>query len=273
MKKIKHYLSVFGYAFRMAAKSEMQYISYTVCWMIMIPLSVFSGFYVLKVIMEQAGELNGWTFGQVAFLYGLSMFSHAFQDLLFIQTRWIDETILRGEFDRMLLRPMDVFFQFCAGTANLAGIYDLIPGLVIFFYGCHLAGFQWSLINVLNILIITVGGTLISAALFTVTGTIAFWTKKVGDMVDFNLTIIGKTTGYPLSIYPKVLVNFFTFLIPLGFITFYPACGLLGIESGTSFPLPLELPVLSLVVGMVCFWLGKKFFDYGLKTRYESSGS
>ena len=66
---------------------------------------------------------------------------------------------------------------------------------------------------------------------------------------------------------------FRSFVIPLGFISFYPVCGLLGIESGMEFPLPLELPSVSLAVGIVSFIIGKKIFERGLKSRYESSGS
>ncbi len=273
METIKHYLSVFGFSFRMALKAEMEYVSYTFCWLLMIPISCFSGFYVLKVIMEKSGDLNGWTFGQVAVLYGLSMFSHAFQDMFFIQTRGIENKILEGEFDRLLLHPMGVFFQFCTGMANICGIYDLLPGLIIFLYGCHLVEFQWTLLNIVRILIITAGGTLISAAVFTATGAVAFWTKKSGALLDFNLHMIGKTTSYPLNIYPGWFMRFFTFVIPLGFISFYPVCGLLGIESGMEFPLPLELPSVSLLVGIVSFIIGKKIFERGLKSRYESSGS
>lgn len=273
MDKVRYYLSVFTFGFRLSFKKELQYASYTFCWLIMIPLSCFSGFYVLKVIMDSSGDLNGWTFGQVAFLYGLSLFSHAFQDLLFIQTRWIDERILNGEFDRMLLRPMGVFFQFCSGNVNICGIYDLIPGLIIFFYGCSLVDFSWTPGNIISVLAITAGGTMISAAVYTITGSLAFWTKKSSMLVDFNLNLISKTTSYPLSIYPKWFARFFTFVIPLGFISFYPACGLLGIESGSDFPLPLELPFFCLAVGAVWFWIGKKVFEFGLKSRYESSGS
>lgn len=273
METIKHYLSVLGCSFQVALKSEMEYVSYTFCWLLMMPISCFSGFYVLKVIMEKSGSLNGWSFGQVVVLYGLFMFTHSFQDMFFIQTRWIEGSILSGEFDRMLLRPMGVFFQFFTGTANICGVYELVPGIIVFLYGCHLVDFQWTVLNIIRILTVIVGGTLISAAVFTATGSIAFWTKKSNELLDFNLNIVAKTTSYPLNIYPKWFMRFFTFVVPLGFITFYPACGLLGIDNGMEFPFPLELPIVCLALGIFCFWIGKKIFEYGLKNRYESCGS
>ena len=96
MKTLKHYLSVISYSYKIGLKKEMEYISYSICWFIMIPMSAFSGYYVLKVITDQNGEINGWTLGQIAFLYGLSLFSHGFQDLMFIQTRYIDNMVISG---------------------------------------------------------------------------------------------------------------------------------------------------------------------------------
>lgn len=273
LKAVKHYLEVLKYSAVIALKSEMEYISYTLCWLLMIPIQIFSGVYVLKVIMDRVGNLNGWTFGQVAFLYGLGVFSHGLQDMLFIQTRHIEYGIIRGEFDRYLVRPLGVFFQFCIGTVNLVGIYDLIPGVIIFAYGCVQVNFQWSIQNILMLLMVILGGTLIQAAIYTLTGSIAFWTKKSSMFVGVNLQLFDKTTQWPMAIYPHWFIRIFSFLIPMGFVSFYPACGLLKISSGVSFPLPLEFPLWTPLVGLVWFLLARKIFYLGLEKKYESAGS
>lgn len=273
LEGIKHYYEVFKYSAIIALKREMEYSSYRLCWLIMIPLQIFSGVYVLKVILDRIGTLNGWTFGQVAFLYGLGVFSHGLQDMFFIQTRHIESDVIRGNFDRFLVRPLGVFFQFCIGTVNLCGVYDLIPGIIIFLYGCMQVKFQWNIQNIFMLLIVIIGGTLIQAAIYTLTGSIAFWTKKSTVFVGINLELFDKTTQWPMVIYPNWFVRIFSFLIPMGFVSFYPACGFLGISSGISFPMPLEIPVWTLVVGIIWFWLARKFFYTGLQKKYESAGS
>lgn len=273
IEKIKHHWEVFQYSAVLAFKAECEYTSYLFCWMFMIPIQIFSGVYVLKVLMDQVGELNGWTFGHVAFLYGLGVFSHGFQDMFFIQTRHIEGCVLRGEFDRSLVRPLGVFFQFCIGTVNLCGIFDLIPGLIIFIYGCVVLQFQWTVTNIVLLLLVIAGGTLIQAAVYTLTGSIAFWTKKSSVFVGVNLALFDKTTQWPMSVYPKWFIRFFSFLIPMGFVSFYPACGFLGIDSGIDFPIPLEMAVWTPVAGIVWFFIAMKVFNFGLRTKYESAGS
>jgi len=272
-EKIRHHLEVLRYSAVLAFKSECEYSSYLFCWMFMIPIQLFSGVYVLKVIMDRVGALNGWEFGQVAFLYGLGVFSHGFQDLFFIQTRHIEHYMLQGEFDRMLVRPLGVFFQFCSGTVNLCGIFDLIPGVIIFLYGCFKVQFRWSAGNIALLVLVMIGGTLIQAAVYTLTGSIAFWTKKSSVLVGVNLELFDKTTQWPMSIYPKWFIRFFSFVIPMGFVSFYPTCGFLGIDSGAGFPLPLEMAVWTPLVGIVWFVIAMKVFYLGLRKKYESAGS
>lgn len=275
MKEIRHYLSVLFYNYKIGIQSEMEYISYTFSWLLMIPLNVLSGYYVLKVILDQRGTINGWQLGQIAFLYGLSLFSHGFQDMFFIQTRNMDARILRGEFDRALLRPLGVFFQLCTCQFNICGLYSLIPAVAVFAYGCHLVQFQWTMGNIISIIMVVIGGTLISLAVYMITGTIAFWTKKSSFLTDMNLTIIEKMTSYPMTIYPKAITNIFTFIIPLGFISFYPVCGLLKMDSGITyrFPIPIDLPVISLLAGIIFLGIARGFFLYALRYKYESAGS
>lgn len=272
---LKHYLSVIAYSYKIGLKRDMEYFSYQICWFIMIPLSSFSGYYVLKLITDQNGNINGWSLGQIAFLYGLSLFSHGFQDLFFIQTRHIDEYVINGEFDRALLRPMDVFIQFLTANINICGVCSLIPAVVLFAYGCQMLNFEWSLVNAVSVFMIIVGGTLISFAIYSITGCIAFWTKKSSFLTALNLTIIDKMTSYPMTIYPAVFRGIFTFIIPVGFITFYPVCGLFQLDTGIHYrlPIPIELPVLSFVVGILCFFIARWFFHFALKHKYESTGS
>ena len=286
-KKLRHYFSVYGYKLRLEVRHELEDISWTFCWLLMIPLSYCAGFYVLWVMLEQGGGLNGWGSGEAAFLFGLSMFSHGLQDLFFIRTRSVDELIRFGELDRMLLMPLGLFGQFCMIGLNICGLYDLIPAVLLFAWGCGQVGFVWSAGNIFGVLLVIAGGTMISLAFYTVTGCLAFWFPKSSSLEDLNLRLIEKMTAYPLTIYPQALQAVFSFLVPLGFISFYPACGFLGMDSGIGrllpermgnifaggFPLPAETPLMSLTVGAVCLIIARAVFLFTLKRRYDGSGS
>ncbi len=178
--------------------------------------------------------------------------------------------VIQGTFDWLLLRPMNVFFQLVASYVNFIGLVDLLPGIILFAYASHLVGFEWSLLNILKLILIVIGGTFIRAALFICLSSVSFWTKRSTSLIGFTLNLLERTTMYPLSIYPFALQMIFTFLIPIGFISFYPASEFLGQSSG--FHIPFSMAVWSPIVGAVFFLISQMIFNIGMR-KYESAGS
>lgn len=273
LKKLRHHFSVAYCQIKLDAVSSFQYFSYSIVWFFMIGISAFSTFFVLKAIMDRIGQINGWSFPQVVFLYGLGLISHGFEDMFFIQNRWIETLIIRGEFDRLLLRPLGVFFLFNTNTFNMVGFYDIFPGVIMFIYACGLLHFVLTPLNILYLLIITVSGTFIRAALLVTSGSVAFWTKKSQVLVDTDLTLMDRTSSYPLTIYPKWFQWLFTFVVPLAFINFYPVSGLLNIPLGEGFPIAPDMILWAPIAAALFFMAAMALFKFGLKHKYESSGS
>jgi len=247
-----------------------QYTAYLIGWLLSNPLQFLFGIITVGVVTSRFQPLGGWTFGQVVFLYGLAIISHGLSVVFFIQTWYIEYYVTDGQFDRMIVRPLNVFFQFCFEFFNFIGLTDLIPGVIIFIYGCIASGFQFTLVNAVKVIAVIVGATFLRGGIYTVFGSLAFWTKRSGPLTEVNLALFDYTTKYPMNIYPKLIQGLFTFLIPMGFVAYYPASELLSIGEGFIFP--GSLCVWALVVGIGVFLLGMLLFVTGMK-RYESSGS
>jgi ABC-2 type transport system permease protein len=270
MSEVRHYMTVFGYYAKLAIQRQLEYPLFLISWLLMIPTSYFSGIWMLKIIVDRFQPLSGWGFEQLAFLYGLGLLSHGLVVVFFIPTWGTEFAVLRGEFDRLLLRPMNVFFQFVTGYFNFIGLIDLIPGVIIFLYAAHQVDFSWGIGNVAKPFLVVVGGTLIRASLYTIIGAIAFWTKRSRNLIFMAVAAMERTTMYPLTLYPQVIQAVLTFLLPIGFISFYPAEHFLGKTS--SFELPLGMAVWTPIVGLISFAIAYAVFRLGLQ-RYESAGS
>jgi len=270
MKTVTYYFKVAAIFTRLSIQRQLEYPLFLVTWLLMIPIQYFSGIWMLKIITERLQPLNGWDFPELTFLYGLGLLSHGIFVVFFITTWSMDYYVIQGEYDRLLLRPLNVFFQLIASHFNFIGLIDLIPGIIIFLYGASLVGFDWSFLNIIKLILILIGGVLIRTAVFVSLGTIAFWTKRNSSLVGFTLTMLERTTMYPLSIYPYVIQVIFTFILPFGFISFYPLSELLSKHNVLQ--LPWGISIWSPIVGVVCFLLASMFFRNGLK-KYESAGS
>ena len=71
---------------------------------------------------------------------------------------------------------------------------------------------------------------------------------------------------YPLEIYNPVIIFFLTFVVPLGFINYYPAEIFLGKA------LYLQFALLAPVIGVISLVISYSFWKFGLK-NYASTGS
>jgi ABC-2 type transport system permease protein len=236
----------------------------------MIPLQYFWGILVIGVLIGQFGDLAGWSFAEVCFLFGLSLISHGLQVTLFIPTWMVDSAIADALFDRLKVRPMNVLFQFLCRHFNLIGCIDLLPAFTVFLYGAWKTGFPWTPLNILSVLAVVIAATLLRAGLYLGVSSMAFWTTRSYSMVDITQQILMQANSYPLGIYPPLLQWVFTFLFPAALIAYYPASRLLG-KSGSGI-LPISGVLAVIVGGLLVFLVGMGIFYRGLRS-YRSTGS
>ena len=109
---LAHYLSVTIYSIKMALLTIVEYPSNILGWLLSNPIQFLLGFAAIRFAVEQFGEINGWNYGQLAFLYGISVISHALSMIFFVQGWFMGFYVIEGEFDRFLTRPMSVLYQF-----------------------------------------------------------------------------------------------------------------------------------------------------------------
>ena len=267
---LRHHASVAFCMARLTIQGQLQYPMFLLSWAVGIPIQSFVGIWLLKTMVQQFDSLAGWTFPQLAFLYGLSLVSHGLQVIFFIQTWFVSDYVTNGDFDRYLLRPLNVFFQFIIQYVNLIGVLDLIPGIIIFLYGANAVGFTWTIPHLLQVGGVVFGAVLIRAASYLIVGSVAFWTQRSSSLTWMMMGLMDNATIYPVSIYPRFIQSLFTFIMPLAFISFYPACDFLKQESNLGFSLTFVL--WTPLVGLGYFVLAQMIFLRGLQ-RYESAGS
>ena len=269
-KELGHYLDVTLQVIKMAFLTIVEYPANIAGWMISNPIQFIVGFATIKFVVESFGEINGWNYGQLAFLYGLSVMSHALSMIFFVQGWFMGYFVLEGDFDRYLTRPMSVLYQFFFTNINIFGITDLIPGILVFVYGCIKCAVQVTPLFVLQVLVMLIGATLIRGGIYIFLGSTSFYTKSTTDFGMYTQEIMDKTTLYPISMYPESLQFILTYLIPIGWVSFFPVSSLLGIEN--SVLNGMAVPFVTLFVGLLVITLSGLFFKAGLK-KYESAGN
>lgn len=255
---------------RLSIQSCIEYPIAFIGWLISNPIQFLVGFATIKFVVMEFDTIAGWNFKELAFLYGVSILSHGLSVIFFTKTWYMGWTIIHGEMDRLRLRPMNTLFQFLVGELNFVGFTDLIPGIILFVYGCISVDFKWTLYNTAAMICTIVGATLLRGAVYLALGSITFWSKSPMHISGFLQELFNRTNMYPLSMYPRAVQFVFTFILPFSWICFYPAAEFMGKDSLIS--LPWGMAFITLALGVVLFMIACRIFSAGFK-QYESAGS
>ncbi|KXT93504.1 ABC-type multidrug transport system, permease component [Streptococcus mitis] len=83
----------------------------------------------LNVIFQHIPSLEGWTFQEIAFIYGFSLIPKGF-DHLFFDNLWAlgQRLVRKGEFDKYLTRPINPLFHILVETFQIDALGELLVG-------------------------------------------------------------------------------------------------------------------------------------------------
>ena len=251
-------------------RARMEYKASFFVFLFAIVLFYLAQLGVLVVIIARFKEIHGWTMGDMAFLYGLLTFSQGFTTLFFNALVNFDQTLINGEFDRNLVRPLSPLGQVIFSRFEASTIAHMVIGSFALYYGAKLSGIDWTTKKMLFLPLVILGGVLIQGAIRLFVTAVAFWTLRNSALVHTVVYSSKEFVVYPVTIYNYGVQFFLTFLFPVAFINFYPAQFFLE-KTGDNLFNPV-LQMLTPVVGIVLFSFSLLAWRTGVN-HYQSSGS
>jgi len=227
MSGIRLYLRYVGVSMR----SQMQYRASFV--MLVLGNIVTNGIEIIgiAVLFSRFRSLGVWRFEEVAFLYGIVNVAFAIAEGAGRGFDMFSRTVRTGDFDRMLLRPRGTALQVGASEMQLMRLGRLLQGLVVLVWAAGALGIEWTAPRLVLVAFAIAGGACLFIGLFVAQATLSFWTTETLELLNI-LTYGGtETAQYPLSIYRGWFRRFFTFVVPLACISYFPALAILGREG------------------------------------------
>lgn len=227
-----------------------------------------SGILFLYLVFEQIPNLQGWTLEQLVFIYGFAQIPRGI-DHLFTDNIWMVawRLVINGDFDRYMLRPMNVFFQVIAEKLQPDALGELLVGTILVVYSAIKGVMVLDAVHLALFAVSVLAGALIYTSIKLLFASLAFWVKRSGPFLQLAYEM-AEFAKYPTEIYAKALRFIITWVIPFAFVAYLPAGYFLGAGSGNHMG----------VIGIECviaaaFW----FIAYGVFHKgisiYESAGN
>jgi ABC-2 type transport system permease protein len=194
------------------------------------------------VFFQFTGTLGGWTLAQVLLVVGMfRIFEGVIDGVMRPNITRIVEHIQRGTLDFVLLKPGDSQFMASLRQLNLLTLPDFAVGLGLIGYGLWMQRLLPGPRELLGFVLLLACGVVIAYSLWMLLTTTAFWLVRIENVAEV-LTAIG--TGLRITL---------TFVIPIAFMTTFPAAALLGTLDAIYFGVAPVLALL-LLLATRAFW-------------------
>ena len=252
-------------------RSQMQYRESFLLMLVVGVLGFSTELLALIILFNRFGELAGWSVGEVAFLYGLASASFGLAEMFGAGYDGFADTIRRGEFDRVLLRPRGVFAQVLSADFQLRRLGRILQGMLALGLAFAWTSVDWTVMRLAYLPVVLVCGAIIFTAFFVLGATLCFWTVESTEVVNIITDGGNEMASYPLTIYHVLMRRFFTFVLPLAFVSYFPSLYLLDRPEAADWPTWL-LVISPLGAAAFLIIVSRAAWGFGVR-HYRSTGS
>lgn len=211
----------------------------------------------LMLFHRVGGDINGYGFEQVMFLWSLAAFGYGISEVFMGNARYLSSLIYKGELDVYLLQPRAVLPNLVCSRMNTSGWGDLAYGLILFFLTQPLMPGKIALFILFSVLM-----AVVFVAVTVIYHSLTFF---LGNAEQFAETVTGMIISfiiYPGSIFSGPSTWFLHSVIPAALIAWIPA------ELFVSFDLTKMMILLAadafiIILALLLFRRGLKSYSSG----------
>ncbi len=231
---MRRYLYLFWIQLRASLATAMQYRAdflidgvISLWWMLwtLVPLTIVFG-------TQQT--VAGWSFPEALVVAAwFTLLRGVIEGVINPSLVAIADHIRMGTLDFVLVKPADA--QFLVSTSKFAPwkVFDVVAAVVMAVIAFTKLGRAPAPVDVVASLVLLGAGVMILYSIWILAVSAAFWVVKL-DNLAFLFSSIFDAARWPLDVFRGAWKILFTFVIPLGLMTTYPARALLGTLAPAS---------------------------------------
>lgn len=218
-------------------------------------------FFLLFFIFSKTRMLKGYTLQQAALFYMVFNLVDTTSQILFREVYRFRSLVVGGSLDTILLKPYHPFLRILLGGVDVLDVALLIPYIVITIFIA--SGSSPIGINIAFFLLLLINAIWIATSFHIIVLALGILTTEVDHaiLIYRDITSLGR---FPMSLYREPVRSIFTFIVPVGIMSSFPAQMLMGMLSWDKF-------IISFVISSMLFLCAMTLWKFAL-TRYQSWG-
>lgn len=260
---MQHYFKILILFWETAITAELEYrINFIISALTSLG-SLIGSIFSLFLFYRTGYTFEGWSWEEVLIVLGIFTILQGFSTTLLVPNlNKIVTHVQEGTLDFVLLKPLSSQFWLSTRMVSPWGTPDLIFGCLIVVHQGGKLGLTWK--NYLASLLPLSFGMISLYSIWFILGATSIWFVKIYNVTEVLRGLL-EAGRYPMVAYPIAYRFFFTFIVPVAFLTTIPAESILG-KTNLSWLIGSGLLALGLL------WISSKFWQFALKF-YTSASS
>ena len=242
-------------------KSELEYrMSFIISFLSQI-LIFFTYYFVIIALFSKFNNIKGFTLYEVLLCFSIIQFGFAFNEVFARGIDKFDKLIIEGGFDRLLLRPKNLILQVLCSDGDFVKVSRLIQAIIVLVIALINLKVEITFLKVICLILMLMASCVIFFGIFLLAASYCFMTVQ-GLEVRNVFTDGGKHMAqYPIGVFKKGFVFFFTFIIPYAFVNYYPLLYFIGRKDNILYAFSPIVVFLYLIPCFIVFYMGVKKYE------------
>jgi len=259
------YLRLLSVFYKYSLLKELEYRVNFISNIFMSGFWVAWGIVGVSIFFLHRDAMGDWSYPEVLMVVGLfTLFTGIMEAFLRPNVGAVIEQIRDGTFDFVLTKPINA--QFIASLRNIVfwRLSDVIIGIAIIVYALRQLHLAPSAGQIAFFVVMLASAAIIVYSIWLMMVSLAFWFVKIDNITELFYAFYD-AGRYPVTIYRGVVRALLTFVVPIAFVTTFPASALLG-------KIDLTTTVIGFVFAIGSFIASNRFWNFAI-TRYSSASS
>jgi ABC-2 type transport system permease protein len=163
--------------------------------------------------------------------------------------------VQQGSFIKYYFRPLNMMFYYMSEVFDLKGITQLFVGVGLLIYSSAQLNVDWTIIRLLLLLMTLFSASLVQISIIVSASCAAFWIIDSFSVLALAWRL-REFSPYPMTIFDGAFRFTFTYIIPIGFVAFYPSQLFLRPEEVSS--LIYFSPIIGIALFAITYWIWTK---------------
>lgn len=223
MGRILRAIAIF---WRASIQAELEYRANFVMSALTATLGLAGGIFGVSLFYQNENAFAGWTFDEALVVLGVFTLLTGYSAAVLVPNlSKIVDHVEMGTLDFILLKPIDSQLHVSVRAFSVWGVPDIALGVGLILYGCRNVEVSLGAAAVASIALLC--GALLLYGLWFLLASTSIWFIRVYNAAEVLRGLL-EAGRFPIAAYPAAVRVFFTFAVPVAFMTTTPAALLVG---------------------------------------------